>query len=96
MSKAIAATKPRLLPIAIVTIGLLLIPLITMQLSDEVVWGPLDFVVMGILIFGTGLLVDMALRKAGKYRVPTAIGIVTVFLWIWAELAVGVFTNLGR
>src|SRR5437762_10658891 len=94
-SKKVGAMQLRILPVLFVTLGLLLIPLIAMQLSEEVRWGPLDFAVMGILIFGTGLLIDIALRRAGKYRLGAVLGIIVIFLWIWAELAVGVFTNIG-
>jgi uncharacterized membrane protein len=50
---------------------------------------------MGTLLFITGLGLDLVMRKAGKYKVAAVIGIVVLFLWIWAELAVGVFTNIG-
>lgn len=58
-------------------------------------WTSSDFVVAGILIFGTGLLIDLALRKFGKNRMWVVAGIVFLFLWLWAELAVGVFTDWG-
>jgi hypothetical protein len=34
-------------------------------------------------------------KKAGTYRILAAAAIVVVFVWLWAELAVGVFTNWG-
>lgn len=77
------------------TLGLLLVPLVAMQFTDEVNWTGSDFLIMGTLIFVTGLLIDWALRKAGKYRIITAIGIFVLFLCLWAEMAVGVFTNWG-
>lgn len=58
-------------------------------------WDLFDFVVMGALLFATGLMLDLAIRKTGKYRIPVVILIVLAFLYIWAELAVGIFTNLG-
>ncbi|MEX1052151.1 MAG: hypothetical protein WEC83_02050 [Patescibacteria group bacterium] len=66
-----------------------------MRRTNEANWILSNFVVMGGLIFGTGLLIDLAWRKAGQYRIATVIGIIILFLWLWAELAVGVFTNLG-
>lgn len=66
-----------------------------MQFSDEVVWTLSDFVIAGVLLFGAGLLLDMALRKAGKYRLAAAAAITFAFLLLWAELAVGIFTNWG-
>jgi hypothetical protein len=73
----------------------LLIPLVAMQFTDEVNWTLSDFVVMGTLLFVVGLLIELAIRKAGKYRAIAIMAIVLGFLWLWAELAVGVFTNWG-
>jgi hypothetical protein len=77
------------------TVGILLIPLIAMQFTDEVNWSAGDFVVMGALLFGTGLLLDLVRREAGKYRMAGTVAVIVLFLYIWAELAVGVFTNWG-
>lgn len=81
--------------VLLVTVCILLIPLIAMQFTSEVNWTLSDFIIMGALIFGTGLLIDWAVRKAGRYKVITIVGIVLLFLYVWAELAVGVFTNIG-
>ena len=87
MSKTITTTKPHFLIVGLVTIGLLLIPLVAMQFTTQVVWGPLDFLIMGILIFATGISIDFAVQRAGKYRVPAIAMLIFVFLLIWAELA---------
>ncbi len=58
-------------------------------------WTQSDFVVMGTMLFVTGLMIDLVIRKAGKYRVIATITIMVLFLWLWAELAVGLFTNWG-
>lgn len=90
---------------ALATAGLLLIPYLAMQrnwqISDpgsgpsSVNWTGSDFLVMGILLFGTGLILELVLRSGGKYRVVAAIAVIFGFLWLWAELAVGVFTTWG-
>jgi hypothetical protein len=77
------------------TAGILLIPFVAMQFTEEVQWTLSDFIVMGSIIFVTGLLLDLALRKAGKYRLLAAGAVLIGFLWLWAELAVGIFTNWG-
>lgn len=87
--------KNHILRIALGTVGLLLIPLVAMQFSNEVNWTVSDFIVMGTLIFITGVLIDLVMRKAGKYRVLGAAGVLVLFLWLWVELAVGLFTNWG-
>ena len=72
---------------------LLLIPLIAMQFTDEVNWTPLDFVVAGALLLGTGLIFDLVLRKIknSNYRITIAAALLIVLLLFWAELAVGIF-----
>lgn len=53
-------------------------------------WKPGGFIVMGILIFVTGLALGFASRLITNrlYRVISYIIIVTAFLCIWVELAV--------
>ena len=83
----------RFLIISFLTAILLLIPLIAMQFTEDVNWSIFDFVVAGILLFGTGLVCELAIRKIKKpqYRIATLIIIVTVLILIWVELAVGIF-----
>ena len=83
----------RLIAILITIALILLVPLIAMQFTNEVDWKLADFIVMGILLTGTGVICEFVLRKVKKiqYRV-LLIGVVLVFLFlIWAELAVGIF-----
>lgn len=87
--------KNHLLRVALATVLLLLIPLVAMQFSRDVNWSRSDFVIMGTIIFVTGLLLDRVITKGGKYRLGAAGVVVFLFLWLWAELAVGVFTNWG-
>ncbi len=79
--------------LAVATGLMLLVPLVAMQFTSEVDWGPLDFIIMGMLIFGTGLAFVLAARKTEDALKRVAIGVVLAlaFLLIWAELAVGVF-----
>ncbi|HYF02773.1 MAG TPA: hypothetical protein VEC36_05310 [Patescibacteria group bacterium] len=72
---------------------LLSIPLIAMQFTTEVNWNLADFVVMGILLLATGLMIEFVLRKVPKtgYRIAICGAILFAFFLIWAELAVGVF-----
>lgn len=83
----------RLIIILSVATGLLLIPLIAMQFSNEVDWKPLDFTIMGLLLFGTGLLCELVLRKVTSItnRIIICAVILGVFFVTWAELAVGIF-----
>ena len=83
----------RLFGIVLTVVLILLIPLIAMQFTSEVDWSPFDFLVMGVLLLGTGLACELVLRKVKKtaYRVAIVAGILVALLLIWAELAVGIF-----
>lgn len=83
----------RLLIILGIAAGILLIPLIGMQFSDNVNWAGADFLVMGILLIGTGLAIEFALRNisSARNRLISCGIIIATLLVIWAELAVGIF-----
>jgi sterol desaturase/sphingolipid hydroxylase (fatty acid hydroxylase superfamily) len=77
-----ASQKYGFFSVALASVGLLLIPFIAMQFTHEVNWGIADFVLI-------------SRRTQRKYQVLIAMILAAVFLYIWAELAVGVFTDLG-
>jgi len=94
-------TKPALgkslLAVALVTAAVLMIPLVAMQFTNEVNWTGSDFVAAGVLLALAGLVLTFALHtvRSAKSRL-LAIGLVGLgFLYCWAEMAVGIFTNLG-
>jgi len=84
------------LRIALGTGLILLIPLIAMQFTNEVSWDIKDFIVMGFLLLSTATMFVLVSRRAPRRR-RVVIGFIfaAVFVYIWAELAVGIFTNLG-
>jgi predicted Kef-type K+ transport protein len=83
--------------IAIATIVVLLIPFAAMQLTSEVQWGIMDFIVMGFIVFVSGTVFVVAARKISQRYWWVLGGIVAVVLfYVWAELAVGIFTSLGN
>lgn len=83
----------RLIGIVLTVVLLLLIPLIAMQFTDEVSWSLFDFVVMGILLLGTGLMCELVMRKVKKtgHRIALSGALLVVLFLIWADLAVGIF-----
>ena len=88
----------RLILIVLISIILLFTPLIAMQFTDEVNWTLSDFIIGGVLLFGTGLLCELVFRKVKKnsFRIVISAAVLLAFLLIWAELAVGIFgTPLG-
>ena len=83
----------RLTGILLAVAGILAIPLIAMQFTAEVNWSLSDFVIMGILLTGTGLIAELVLRKVRKpkNRFLLIAAILILLFLIWAELAVGIF-----
>ena len=77
--------------VALATLLLLLVPLVAMQFTDEVNWSPVDFIVMGALIFGIGFLYVLAVRFVTNmvYRIAIGFALGSTFFMIWANLAVG-------
>ena len=78
----------RLIGIMLAVAFLLLIPVIA-----KFTWSPIDFITAGILLFGTGLLCELVLRKVRKieYRIAICGAILVALFLVWAELAVGLF-----
>ena len=72
---------------------LLSIPYIAMQFTTDVDWNITDFAIMGVLLFGTGLLCELVMRtvKSIDNRILICGAVLFVFFLIWAELAVGIF-----
>jgi hypothetical protein len=69
--------------VALATAFILLLPLVAMQFTDEVDWGVFDFVFAGVLLGGTGLLLELAVRKPRKiaYRATAnAIAVAAIVL----------------
>ncbi|HRE73998.1 MAG TPA: hypothetical protein PK637_14715 [Flavobacteriales bacterium] len=83
----------RLFLILSVVAVLLAIPAIAMQFTDEVKWDAADFLLMGLLLLSTGILIEVLFRSVKKrnYRIIGSGIVLGVFLLVWAELAVGIF-----
>lgn len=83
----------RLILFLAVGIIFLLFPIIGMQFSNAVNWSTFDFIILVILLFGTGFLCEYILRrvKSTKARILFFSAVVLFFFFIWVELAVGIF-----
>ena len=77
--------------------ALLSVPLIAMQFTDEVDWGPFDFLAMGVLFAVVGGCFELALRMSRNwtYRIAFAVAVVTGFLTVGVNLAVGMIGDEG-
>ncbi|HEU0085976.1 MAG TPA: hypothetical protein VFQ59_03415 [Candidatus Paceibacterota bacterium] len=82
--------------IAIIVAIILLIPLFGNFFLEGFDWGVMDFAIMGILLFITGIAIDYAMKKFQNpiYRVLTATIIIFIFLAIWAELSVDAVSKM--
>lgn len=59
-------------------------------------WDETDFIVLGLLLASGGVLLVLVWRKAPcRYRAAGMLIVVAGLIFVWAELAVGVFTNIG-
>ena len=77
----------------LIPVALLSIPLVAMQFTKEVNWSLSDFVIGGILLFGTTLTVKLILEKfkTTKSRLILIMITLAVLFLVWIELAVGIF-----
>lgn len=77
--------------IALGTALILSIPFFAMQFSSEVDWKLGDFLIVGLLLFGSGALyVSIARNTSKKRRIYVAIAIATMALLAWVHIAVGI------
>ena len=76
-------------------LSLLLIPMATMLISDEINWSIFDFLVMGVLLFSFGVSINIVLKntKNSKIRITFFTILILIFSLIWIELAVGIFES---
>jgi len=75
---------------------LLLIPFIGNLFSSDVNWGVFDFIIMGclLILFGTGFKISQAPEQGvQKLRILGICLLTLLFLAVWVELAVGVFSS---
>ena len=81
--------------VGIITILVLLLPFLGTVFISQMDWSLSDFIVMGLLIFTSGSLFVFLSSIFSRYKIIIGISILILFLYIYAELAVGIFTNLG-
>ena len=77
---------------ALVTAGILLIPFFGNIYVDGWKWGPLDFVVAGAFLFGTGVAYELISKKGGTaaYRIAVGIACAAALLLLWVNAAAGI------
>jgi hypothetical protein len=70
----------------------MLAPVLGMQVSDEVTWGPADFLLLAIVLATACSAYELATQVSGHaaYCAAASIAIVTAVLLVWVNLAVGI------
>lgn len=84
-------TKRKLVTILIVG-GLLLIPYLF-----AMPWTLSDYLVAALLLLSTGLALEAVMSRVSdrKRKIILLSGLIILLIYIWTELAVGIFTTLG-
>lgn len=79
---------------ALWTLALLLVPLVAMQVTNEVNWGIEDFLAAAVLLFVAGMSYSLAthLARTAVQRIAVAVLVLAVLSAVWVHLAVGLFT----
>lgn len=74
---------------------LLLTPLVAMQFTKQVDWDMDDFVLFGLMLAAACGTYELAARTSGNgsYRAATGVAVVTAFVLVWMNLAVGIIGN---
>lgn len=70
---------------------LLVIPFVAQQFTSEIRWSLGDFILAGLLLFLLGFFLDLISYNTQLNKLWLLLPIV-VFVLIWAELAVGIFS----
>ena len=73
---------------------LVLLPLLTTSVANQVTWGVFDFLFAALLIGGLGLGWEIILRTTCHRlgRAVLVLAVLAAVLLIWAELAVGIIS----
>ncbi len=76
---------------------ILIVPLLGTLFVDGWNWGIEDFIFAAVMLFTAGLGFQFAHAKFKNptYRTIAILGIIMIFLFIWVELAVGIFNISG-
>ena len=76
-------------------IVLILTPLVAMQFTNEVDWDETDFIVAAIIFGIVGGLIELAVRLSPNwyFRIGAMFAVLAGFMFVWANLAVGMIGN---
>jgi hypothetical protein len=71
---------------------MLLVPAAAMQITNEVKWDAVDFIIFGGMLIAAGLAFEasVALTKSRRNRIAASLAVAATFFVVWLELAVGI------
>ncbi len=81
--------------VVLASLGLLLLPWLAMQLTDQMQWDWFDFLLFGLMLLSAGCLFVWLSRRFPARRLWLAGFVLLLFVYCWAELAVGIFFHFG-
>jgi hypothetical protein len=93
---------------ALITAAVLAVPLLAMVFrlgvpdpgsgTEGVNWSPMDFAIVGVLVFGSGLLYQYGSAPAATsaHRLAVAIAVLAGLALVWINLAVGMIGDEGN
>lgn len=95
--KELLQRKNAFMWLVVFTLLFLLVPFVAMQITTQVMWSGFDFLVMGALLLIVGSLLILIARNLslGAFRWLSIIILITA-VYVWVELAVGLFFSLGN
>src|SRR6056297_4107220 len=78
--------------VAAITLLILIIPFTASLITDEMAWSLYDFLLAGVMLFGTGSAYVLISRQSNSliYRVASGLTLATALFLVWINLAVGV------
>jgi hypothetical protein len=81
-------TSNMILRVALVALGLLMVPLVASQVVDGWNWSPGTFVFVYVLFFGTGLAYTLIARRTGAWAYKAGVGLALVagFALGWSNM----------
>jgi hypothetical protein len=80
--------RKTMLRVALVALGLLMVPLVASQVVDGWNWNPVAYVFVYVMFFGTGLAYALIARKMGAWAYKAGVGLALVagFVMGWASM----------
>ena len=83
----------KILRVFLVAAAILAIPLVMTNVSEEWDWDFSDFVIIGVLIVGAGVIYELVASrlKTNGTKLAALILAILAVMYVWAELAVGIF-----